>query len=116
REVREARDRHRLAGGSGRDADAAHQRVDGALAHAQARSLLAPRSAQARRAPAPVPELPAAEGRRGLPRPHQGARPAPVAPIKEGGSLSELLAPGLTQTSTLQNCWKQQGTVEEYDR
>src|SRR5262249_60606202 len=77
-----------LPGGPGRDVDAAHQRADRAPADAQARSLLAPRAPEARRPAPPVPELPAAEGRRGVPHPDQGARPAPLAPKTEGGSLS----------------------------
>ena len=73
----------------------AHQRAHGASPHAQARSLLAPRPAQARRASPALPQLPAAERRRGLPGPHQGARPAPLAlRFTEGGSLSELLDRG----------------------
>jgi hypothetical protein len=49
-------------------------------ADAREGSLLAARPAEARRPAPPVPELPAEEGSRGLPGPHQGARPAPLAP------------------------------------
>src|SRR6266516_2380586 len=90
REARPRRGRHRLAAGADRDADAADQRADRASAPAQARPLLAAGAAQARRAAPPLPDLLAEEGPRGLPRPHQGARPAPLAPKNpEGGSSSE---------------------------
>ena len=78
--VRQERERHRLAGGSDRDADRADQRPHRASADAQEGSLLAPRASHAGRTPPPVPELPAKERRRGLSRPHQGARPAPLVP------------------------------------
>src|SRR5262252_8888204 len=89
-EARPHRGRHRLAAGADRDAHAANQRADRASAHPQARPLLAARAAQARRAAPPLLELPAEARPRGLPRPHQGARPAPLAPnYTEGGSSSE---------------------------
>src|SRR6202007_1418504 len=90
REARAQRGRHGLAAGADRDADAADQRADRASTRPQARPLLAARAAQARRAAAPLPELPATARPRGLPSPHQGARPAPLAPKNtEGGSSSE---------------------------
>src|SRR3954453_17261334 len=90
REAREQRGRHRLDAGAGRDADAADQRADRASARPQARPLLAARAAQARGAAPPLSELLAKARSRGLPRPHQGARPAPLAPKNtEGGSSSE---------------------------
>src|SRR3954451_8132597 len=92
RQVREARDGHRLARSPDRDADAAHQRADGAPALAPQGPLLTPRAPEARRAAAAVPELPAEERPRGLSRPHQGVRPAPLAPSPEGGSSSEPFA------------------------
>ena len=53
--------------------------------------LLAPRPAEAGRAATPVPELPPAQERRGIPRIDQGARPKALAPHpQEGGSLREL--------------------------
>src|SRR5262249_37279312 len=84
-EVRQARDGHRLARGPDRDADPADQRADRASTQPQARPLLASRAAQAGRPPPAVPELPSAEESRGLPRPHQGARPAPLAPTSHEG-------------------------------
>src|SRR4029077_4272368 len=53
-EARPQRDRHGLAGGADRNAHAAHQRVDGASAHAPPRPLLAPRALEARRPPPPL--------------------------------------------------------------
>src|SRR5262249_39321239 len=94
-------DGHRLAGGPDRDADAPHQPAHRAPPHAQARSPLASRAAPARRPQAPVPELPATHGSRGLPRPHQGAGPQALAQVIGGGSLSERPPRALTQTSTL---------------
>src|SRR3982751_2269566 len=89
-EARPQRCRHRLVAGADRDADPADQRADRASAHPQARPLLAARAAQARRPAPPLLELPAEARPRGLPRPHQGARPAPLAPkYPEGGSSSE---------------------------
>src|SRR5436190_2407964 len=80
RQVRQARDGHGLARGSDRDADSEDQRADAAPALAPQGSLLAPRAAEARRTATAVPELPAEEGPRGLPRPHQGARPPAMIP------------------------------------
>src|SRR5262245_58595411 len=79
REARSQRDRHRFARGADRDADAADQRADGASAHAPARPLLPPWAAEARREAPPLPQLPAEARSRGLSRPDQGARPAPLA-------------------------------------
>ena len=60
-------------------------------------SLLAARAPEARRPATTIPELHATKGHRGLPRPHQGARPAPVRlqrrSDREGGSLSEPAPP-----------------------
>ena len=91
-----ARGRHRLAEVQIALLTRADQPAHRASADAHEGSLLAPRAAQARRPPPPVPELPAAEGSRGLPRPDQGARPAAINPGRqpEGGSLSERLADG----------------------
>src|SRR5262249_35051222 len=95
-------DGHRLAGSPDRDADAPDQPAHRAPPHAQARSPLASRAAQAGRPPPPVPELPAAHGSRGLPRPHQGAGPQALAQVIGGGSLRERPTRALTQTSTLE--------------
>src|SRR2546423_10567390 len=89
-EVRQARDRHRLAGGADRDADPTHQRADRAPPLTQARSLLASRAAEARRPSPPFSELFAAEKPRGVPHPHQGAWSEALGArvrtqIKEGG-------------------------------
>src|SRR5215212_9436569 len=97
RQVREARNGYRLARSPDRDADATHQRADGAPALAPQGPLLSPRAAEARRASAAVPELPAEEGPRGLSRPHQGARLAPLAPTIEGWKFERALRPGLTR-------------------
>ena len=75
RQARARRGRHRLAAGADRAADRPDQRPDRAPAHAQARPLLAARTAQARRSPPPAAQLPAAHRPRGLSRPDQGARP-----------------------------------------
>src|SRR5947208_10517167 len=91
--VRQARDGHRLAGSPDRDVDRAHQRPHRAPADAREGSLLAARPAEARRPAAQVPELPAEERSRGLPRPHQGAGPQAVAPTSPGGWRFERVPP-----------------------
>ena len=55
------------------------------LRHALEGPPFAPRPAQARRAPPAAAQLSAAQGSRGLPRPHQGARPQAVARKRHGG-------------------------------
>src|SRR5207248_493441 len=84
-EARSRRGRYGLAGGADRNADAAHQRADGAPAHAPPRPLLPPRAAEARGPEAALPQLSPEAQSRGLPRPDQGARPAPLAPERSPG-------------------------------
>src|SRR6476661_7460199 len=89
-QARPQRVRYGLARGADRDAHAAHQRADGASAHAPARPLLTPRALEARRAAAALSDLPAEAQSRGLPRPDQGARLAPLAPgYTQGGRRFE---------------------------
>src|SRR5213075_1122802 len=66
-----------------------------------------------RGAASPLPELPAEARPRGLPRPHQGARPAPLAPKNtEGGSSSE---PEATRTgSSSRSPQAEWRTIDEY--
>ena len=87
--------RHGIAAGPDRDADAADQRPDRAPPSAPEGSLLPSGPPEARRPPPPLPRLLAAQGHRGLPSPHQGARPEKVGlPSREGGSLSESAVSG----------------------
>ena len=63
------------------------QRINDLTDHLQdapARSLLAPWPPEARRPSPPLSELPATQGSRGLSRPHQGTRLAPLVPLKPG--------------------------------
>ena len=70
--------RHWFGGGAGSPPHETHQRSHRASADASEGSLLAARALEARRPAAAVPRLPLQKGHRGLPRPHQGARPPPV--------------------------------------
>ena len=83
-QVRRRPRRHRQGRGPGRAADRADQRAHRAPAHPPQGSPLAPRAADARRPPPPVPQLPAAHRPRALPRAGPRARPAPV--IDEPGT------------------------------
>src|SRR6185437_8007189 len=111
-EARPQRGRHRFAAGADRDADAADQRPDRASADPQARPLFAAWAAQARRPASPLPELPAEARPRGLPSPHQGARPAPLAPNNTGGgSSSEPEQRSGSSSRPPQAKWR---TIDEY--
>ncbi len=66
---------HRQHQGPGGPADRAHQPPDRAPARAEQGPPLAPWPLDARRPSPPLPRLFAAQGPRGLPRSHQGARP-----------------------------------------
>src|SRR6185503_2526374 len=117
RQARGERDGHRLDRGPGRDAHPEDQRAHRAPPDAPEGPLLEARSSVAGRAPPPVPRLPAAQGPRGLPGPHQGARPPPVARSrakteKEGGRLIERRAAGaaaLAQTSSFRRSGRVEG-------
>ena len=75
------RARHRQHQGPDRAADRAHQPPHRAPARAEQGPPLPSRPADARRQTAPLPRLPAAPRPRGLPRAHQGARPAQVMSV-----------------------------------
>src|SRR5690606_17940267 len=60
-----------------------------APAHPQEGPPLAARPAHARRSTAPLPQLPAAQGSRGLPRAGQRARPAQVTIVRPGAPAPE---------------------------
>src|SRR6266849_758008 len=65
--------RHGIDEGAGRAADAAHQRSDRAPTLASEGSLLAPRPAQAGRAPPPLPDVSPKTRPGGIPGTDQGA-------------------------------------------
>src|ERR671934_822355 len=90
-QARAQRDRYGLGAGADRAPDDAHQPAHRAPARAPEGSLLPARPLEARRPPAPVLELPAAERLGGLPRADQGAGPQALARFasSEGGCLSE---------------------------
>src|SRR5919206_4639794 len=108
REARTRRGRHRLGPGADRALDHAHQPAHGAPARASEGPLLPARAAEARRPPAPLPELPTAERPGGLSGADQGTGPEAIEDRRpEGGSLSESRRPTwLTQTSTFHEEWR----------
>src|SRR5438105_9793447 len=77
-QARAQRSRYRLAGGADRPPDDPDQRADRAFADASEGPPLAPRPAQARRAPAPHAGLSPAQEPGGLQSADQGARPEKV--------------------------------------
>ena len=78
RQTRQARGRYRFAGGADRPPHHPDQRADRASARTREGSLLAPRPAQARRAPPPLLDYLQRTNLESYRAPDQGARPAEV--------------------------------------
>src|SRR3954468_14815727 len=89
--VRQGRIGHRVARGPDRPAHAPDQPPHRAPARAQGRPPLAPRPPDAGGPAPPAAQLPEPQGPRPLPRPHPGARPAPM--IEPGSAAPDFALP-----------------------
>src|SRR3954454_5108325 len=89
RAVRQGPGGHRFRGGPDRHAHRADQRAHRPPARPLEGPPLASRPAHARRPPAPVPQLPAEEGPRGLPVADPRAGPPPVSVLAPGTPAPE---------------------------